>query len=492
MSNATNESLDSLTSQSPILVQKLKRKHDELIGKENNNIFDSKSNNIFDSKSNNNIFESKSNNNNIFDSKSNKNNIPRNTVVINLADDIPVDDYFDNNGFKMDPIVSNGRKQKKSNNGNNGNGCISKTTPVNYHNGYDNHENENELMNADDFDIVHDDLNDLLLSSLISQGIEVDFVKNSYFQKFINMLVKFSISNKNYHLPTIDKLTSTNINNLKRKFEFETKKVFSECDSIIISFESGKMSQSVSNYVPSLKIKKNGTIRTNENGQHLNVNLLISTSDTFSNFLFQTIPICGSDSDSIDKKLLNTKMNDLFQKLGSDKIHAIILPYKEQKCSQMINLFLPHNYSHIVPLNNAHLLFHNLLCDICRVPWIFKLVSKSIELFHQLVIGLDYFTAESNQQLFTSDHMKLIKCYLPKNKPFIQLKSIFWACLNLMLTWLVDLEQSVIVDSNLLNHMLNVFKKCQFKTNEKINEFFQQISILYQFLKPFLYSRFFI
>ncbi|UXI19277.1 Dihydrolipoyllysine-residue acetyltransferase component of pyruvate dehydrogenase complex [Sarcoptes scabiei] len=168
---------------------------------------------------------------------------------------------------------------------------------------YDSVENAEDYLAIDassDADLYNDDINDLLMSALISQGIELDFVQNSYFQKFINTLVKYSstVQPNSYRLPDVDRFTTCYVNSLVEKFDYETAKLFFECDSIVIAFDSVVQNREnplvISNTDSKLKSSSPlSSVYVPNNGRRLNVNLLISIANSTLSLYYKTI-ICSS------------------------------------------------------------------------------------------------------------------------------------------------------------------------------------------------------
>ena len=511
-----------------------------------------------------------------------------NTVVINLDDmsmmsnhnlqDDPI--YFNQlgNGHEESLIVTmngNGhlRKRKRDNslssssssslNNNNSSNFTGKSTAFmhngasndidlrnNNNNGVHNNVNGNNSMEltelaSQDIDILHDDLNDILMSALISHGIELDFIKNSYFEKFISKLVKFCTSNKNYRLPSVDTLVSNNILNLIRKFDYETAKIFSECDSIIVSFENNDdhpnsneinddddVTDEVAALMPQSYGKRliqryssSGPITKKQ--QQLNVNLMIASSNTCLNLFYKSItytrqsPSLSPNNGDIDVKHLNNQIDSLFNKLGPDRINAVILPYKEDRCAKMIHSYLAACHSHIVPLTNSYRLFHHLLCDICRIPSIHRVITRSMILFQDLLATTE--TIDDNQfdfhrenqnhwrQVFESDQLGIFRHFIRSNDDdnhstdISRLnqqsnKNAYWISLNMMLCWslvarssIMKLFEQIHDDEDASNNnnqsinqrLKNILQQIQLEISQ-LDQFFDQISILFNFLTPFI------
>lgn len=570
-----NNNNNNNSNRYPILSGKLKRKHPHSTvidyhhsnnGKENSLIVHEPTKKL-------------SNNNNHNQNGLNLSN-SNNTVVINLDDmsmisnhhiqDDPI--YFNQlgNGHEESLIVTmngNGhvRKRKRdnslsspslnNNNNNNSSNFIGKsalfvrnggTNGIDLRNNNNNVNNVNNSMEhneleSQDIDILHDDLNDLLMSALISHGIELDFIKNSYFEKFISQLLKFSTTNKNYHLPSMDTLVSNNILNLIRKFDYETAKIFSECDSIIVSFENNDehsyssendgvtddaalMTQSYGKPLIQQYNSvdyKNGQITKKQ--QQLNVNLMIASSNTCLNLFYKSIvytsrsPSLLPNDGDIDVKHLNNQIDSLFNKLGPDRINAVILPYKADRCAKMIHSYLTACHSHIVPLTNSYRLFHQLLCDICRIPSIHRVITKSMILFQDLLTTTE--TIDDNQfdfhaenqnhwkQVFESDKLGIFRQFIRSNDNHCSIKSnhqsnknTYWISLNMMLCWLLVARSSIMKlfeqihdddnDSNNNNNSMNqrlknILQQIQLEISQ-MDQFFNQISILFNFLTPFI------
>lgn len=417
-----------------------------------------------------------------------KNNGMNNTVIINLDDVNSMDDSLFYNPLENGHNGSNGcKKKKRDSNGTNGFG--NNKPDRNYNNRNYKHDFSN--LDSQDLEIVNDDLNDLLASALITFGIDFEFIHNSYFQKFITQLVNFSSANKNYRLPSPEKLSSVNLSNLIRKFDYETTKVFSDCESIVISFDCNK-----ENYTPQTIVSTNST-------SSLDVNLYITSSNNNCHLFYKSISNTTDknsleqnfDTSSLDENLksLNNQIDSLINKIGSDRIIAVILPYEDSKSSELIYSYLSGCHNHIVPLTNSYQLFHHLLCDICKIPSISKLLSQCMTLFREFEINFTDFQEENQnhwKQVFESDNLKIYK-HLLNNEP--SNKNTYWISLNLMLCWFLVAKSSITnrfenipEDEDSANHYLKVvLDKMDFDLS-KIEEFFTQISALFNFLTPFI------
>lgn len=491
----------------------------------------------------------------------NKTGTPNNTVVINLDEVHSLDEsvFFNtiDNGFNnnhhhgmngnrkkakslnsRETVITNGRHQESipklinvkgnATPGGGSNGVVSvlasgvngKSTPTNGFSQKDNENNFSQYKCSNDIDIVQDDLNDLLASALISTGIDFNFISNPYFQKYISQLVSYSAgnSNKNYHLPSVENLSLVNLGNLVRKFEYETAKRFSECDSIIVSFDWNKDSPIEHTIgTKNLNVIRGGELqRTNGD---LDVNLLISSSNVYSQLFFKTISFqnktfdssSNSDSESqssvdVNLKSLNNQVDSLINKIGSDRINAVILPYDDGKSSELIYSYLSACHNHIVPLTNSYQLFHHLLCDICRIPSIHKLLTQCINLFQELAFNFTEFQ-EANQQhwkrVFESDNMKISKHFLKDQQcsTTSTKNNTYWISLNLVLCWFLVAKSSIIElltcpavestsDSDKSSSTNNgdastLLEKLNLEPDQ-IEEFFNQISVLFNFLTPFI------
>lgn len=417
------------------------------------------------------------------------------TVVINLDDVNAFDESMFFNPLNQNGIstpINGSRKKKRPDssaiNGSNGhsNGRHEKNRGNGFHADFSN-------FNSSDLEIVHDDLNDLLASALISAGMDFDFIANPYFQKFIAQLVSLSGTNKNYRLPSADKLSTVNLTNLVRKFDYETAKIFSECDSIVVSFDWNNHK----NEALSCTGKRN-----------LDVNLLISTSNYYSQLFFKTIPSLG-DSTSVavaeeNLKSFNNQIDSLVDKIGSDRINAVILPHDEGRLSsELICSYLSACHSHIVPLGNSYQLFDRLLCDICKIPSFHKLLAQCVGLFKDLAFNFAQFKEDNEnhwKRVIESDSMKICK-HLLKQSP--SSAKNYWVSLNLILCWFIVARESIIKlfhkladedndddddddgsgsSKNALTSLLDKFNI----DADQIDHFFGKISVLFNFLTPFI------
>lgn len=472
-----------------------------------------------------------------------------NTVVINLDDVNALDEsvFFNplaENGYNhhlpLPPLINangGGASRKKrpresvittTSNGRHDNGNGNHHKAASNGNGYHNrnhshhHQTDFSSFNPTDLEVVHDDLNDLLASALISAGVDVDFIGNAYFAKFITQLVSVSSGksnqqNGNYQLPSVEKLLTANLTNLVRKFDHETGKLFSDSDSIVVALDWSASSN---------------VIVSSDHQSSFDVNLLISASNVFSQLFYKTIPsfsqlnIEGDDESSQQVKALLTQVSSLIEKVGADRINAFILPLEQHNITQaeghsssasaVITAYLATAHSHIVPLSNSYQLFHRLLEDICRIPSIHKLLAQVTGLFKELAtINLpDFQEANENhwKRVFESDSLQIYKHFLKvAGDAKSNLPKNHWVSLNLVLCWFLVAKSSIIelftklseeaeategeeeseeeakakedkgLDTLLKKHDLNV---------NQIERFFLQIHVLFNFLTPFITGKF--
>lgn len=447
------------------------------------------------------------NNTNKENNRDNQANKMSNTVIINLDDVNSMDDslFYGPMDTNHNGSMNGSRKKKRDSNGVNGYASNKSDRNNSNDNCYKkNYQHDFSNLDSQDLEIVNDDLNDLLASALITFGVDFEFVHNSYFQKFITQLVNFSSANKNYRLPTPDKLSTVNLSNLIRKFDYETTKIFCDCESIIISFDSNKESNVVSSTTRIDPKDKEADNSSKGGTGNLNVNLFITSANSSTQLFYKSISSSSQSSfeqsfetSSLDDNLksLNNQIDSLINKIGSDRINAVILPYEDSKSCELIYLYLSGCHNHIVPLTNSYQLFHHLLCDICKIPSISKLLTQCMTLFREFESNFTDFQEENQKhwkQVFQSDNLKIYEHFLNNEATT---KNTYWISLNLMLCWFLVAQSSItkrfemISDDSSNSYLKNILDKIELDENQ-MDDFFKHISVLFNFLTPFINGKF--
>ncbi len=180
-----------------------------------------------------------------------------------------------------------------------------------------------------------------------------------------------------------------------------------------------------------------------------------------------------------------TQVSAVIEKVGAEQIHALVLPLDQDQdiggqstnsnnsssslpsAGTIITAFLATAHSHIVPLSNSYQLFSRLLCDICRIPAIHRLLAQCTGLFKDLA-RLRHcvdFQAENEQhwkRVFESDSLKFYLHFLRAaegggnvgNDPSATTSAVpptnHWVSLNLVLCWFLVAKSSI---TDLFNKM---------------------------------------